>query len=422
MKRILIISELFYPTNCIGALRPTKICKFLIDKGYNIDVITEYPSAGIYNSKNCKVYSLKPASPNIQTDNQAVRHVNLSGEFWDQLRYFERSIKSYCAEKKYSKKAIALFEKGILNADDYDACFTTFGPISSVLIGLRLKRKYHIKNWICDFRDPIVVKRSSIFIRPFHRYLQNTACRYADKIVAVSNGYVHRICGNKYLDKSYMIPNGYDISDADTNYQKRKNSKLTLTYVGALYEGKRDITPVFKVISDLCLSGEFDKSNIEFVYAGSDYAALVTQAKKYDMEQILKNCGKLSRNNCLQLQYDSDILILSTWNERGEEGVFPGKFLEYMLIGRPIISLTCGKIPNGEVTAVMREGNFGAAYESANDKEDFEALKRYIKRSYDEWLNTGNITFKPIQAVLDRYNYDNIMERLEEIICGSGTR
>ena len=41
MKRILIISELFYPQNVIGALRPTKIREYLIKKGYIVDVITK---------------------------------------------------------------------------------------------------------------------------------------------------------------------------------------------------------------------------------------------------------------------------------------------------------------------------------------------------------------------------------------------
>ncbi len=418
MKRILIISQLFYPTNRIGALRPSKICKFLIERGYDIDVITEYPSNGIYNLEHCNVYSLKQTPSNMNKSSDSVQRTCLTGYFWNQLRYFKRGYPSYRAGKKYAKKAMSLFENGTLNAADYDACFTTFGPISSILIGIDLKSKYHIRNWICDFRDPIVVKMSSVLMLPLYKHLQNKACQYADKIVSVSNGYIHRICGNKYLEKSHMIPNGYDISDSNTNYKKRKNNKLTLAYVGALYDGKRDITPVFRALAELGSAGEIDISNVEFAYAGLNFTSLASQAKQYNMQKILKDCGKLSREDCLQLQYDSDILVLSTWNERGEEGVFPGKFLEYMLIGRPIISLTCGEIPDGEVTLVMREGNFGIAYESARDKDDYAKLKQYLKDCYFEWSQNGTVTHKPVQSVLDRYNYNNIIDRLERLICG----
>ena len=416
MKRILLISELFYPNNRIGALRPSKICKFLIEKGYYIDIITAHPSKGIYNSEHCKVYFLSELSPKTDQSDEATKRIKVNGKFINQLKYFKRTLLAYQIGVKYTKKVMELFKKGILHITDYDACFTTYGPISSILIGLELKRKYHIKNWICDFRDPVVVKMCSVFMAPFYKHLQNQACKYADKIVAVSNGYAQRICGNKYQEKTYMIPNGYDISDAKSNYVAPKKSKLTLAYVGALYEGKRDISPVFRALYELDLNRNININNVNFVYAGSDYASLLYQAEKYDMCHILENRGRLSREECLYMQYDSDILVLSTWNERREEGVFPGKFLEYMLIGRPIISLTCGELPDSEVTSVMREGNFGVAYENANDEKDYMLLKAYIKNAYDSFMESGSIPFAPVPEVLIRYSYDSIIEQIEELL------
>ena len=418
MSRVLLISELFYPINRIGALRPSKICKYLIDRGYDIDVITAYPSEGIYNSDHCKVFPLRKASLKINNSVESTRYIKWNGKFMNQLRYLKRTVLSYRAGKKYAQKAIAIFESGTLNAEDYDACFTTYGPVSSILIGLELKRKYHIKNWICDFRDPMAVKMCSVFMFPFYKYLQNRACKYADKIIAVSNGYVRHICGNKYQKKTYMIPNGYDISDAVAVSERQKNDKLTLVYVGTLYEGKRDISPIFRALYELSAGADIDITKIKFVYAGADFANLVSQAKRYNMQQILENYGKLPRNECLKMQYDSDMLVLSTWNNKGEEGVFPGKFLEYMLMGRPIISITDGNMPDSEVTSVMREGKFGIAYESIHNKEDRVALKEYIKSCYYEWLQKGYITFEPVQVVLDRYNYDHIIDQIEELIHG----
>lgn len=113
---------------------------------------------------------------------------------------------------------------------------------------------------------------------------------------------------------------------------------------------------------------------------------------------------------------NSDMLVLSTWNEKGEEGVFPGKFLEYMLIGKPIVSVVDGNIPESEVKQVMTEGNFGVTYEAANSTEDFALLKEYIKKQYDKVTNGENVEFEPNKDVLDRYNYENIMQRIEDLI------
>lgn len=416
MKHILLISELFYPTNRIGALRPSKICKFLLERGYSVDVITAYPSSGIYNSERCTVYAIYKKSA-IENNTCIAKHnMKFHGRFAYQLRYFKRALASYRMGSQYTKKAMMLFENKVLRAEDYDACFTTYGPISSVLIGLKLKKKYRIRNWVCDFRDPMTIKMRSIIMHPFYKHLQSMVCKYSDKIVAVSNGYIQRIVSPKYRSKAYMIPNGYDQSDAIQNVKVLRNSFFTFTYVGALYEGKRDITPIFRAISELNQSGEVDASKLRFAYAGSEFTNLTVQAKKYGMQSILENHGSLQRCDCLQLQYTSNVLILSTWNERGEEGVFPGKFLEYMLIGRPIIALTCGDLPNSEVTSVIREGNLGVAYESANDKKDYKDLKEFIRKAYNDFVREGNVYFAPVQNVLARYNYDEIMNRIEELL------
>ena len=416
MKRILVISELFYPTNRIGALRPSKICKFLIEKGYYVDVITAYPSEGIYHSEHCKVYPINKTLSNDNISAESVQHVKSNGRLINYLRYLKRNLSSYRSSRKYAKKAIALFENGTLNTENYGACFTTYGPVSSVLIGLELKRKYNIKNWICDFRDPMITKMRSVFLFPIYKNLQNKACKYADKIIAVSDGYLKRICNGRYADKSYMIPNGYDPSDMPDILSERTDGLLHFTYVGALYEGKRKITPLFHALRELADEGKIAVEKICFDYAGSDFMFLNEQAKSYNMPDILKNHGKLSRADCLALQKAADFLVLCTWNNRGEEGVFPGKFLEYMLFNKPIIALVDGNLANSEVARVMREGEFGIACETAGGEKDYAELKSYIQKQYQLFSVEKAIEFAPEKEVLNRYNYDNIMRQIEELI------
>lgn len=40
MRKILIVSYLFAPENAIGALRPTKLAKYLSLKGNTVDIVT----------------------------------------------------------------------------------------------------------------------------------------------------------------------------------------------------------------------------------------------------------------------------------------------------------------------------------------------------------------------------------------------
>jgi len=60
-----------------------------------------------------------------------------------------------------------------------------------------------------------------------------------------------RICKDKYIEKSHMIPNGYDLKDKPQCIPISSNNKFVLTYVGALYGGYRDLSPVFKAIYEI---------------------------------------------------------------------------------------------------------------------------------------------------------------------------
>ena len=417
MKRILIISELFYPQNVIGAIRPTKIREYLIKKGYTVDVITKSFYDQIDDSENGIIHRIDAIEES--ENKRLVRSVFQKNNcFIREMKRAKRTIISLKKGYRYCRQVIDCIKKQNIDLFEYAAIITTFGPVSSVMIGLKIKNKYHNVNWICDFRDPMVVQEVSVFLNPFMAFLQRQACRSADHIVAVSNGYLRRICGNKYTSKRHMIPNGYDSTDL-TGFEScvPPTDSFHIAYVGTLYEGRRKITPLFQVLQELADEGQVDLDKICFDYAGGDGSYLLAQASGYNMGSVVRDHGVLPRKECLKMQFSSHLLVLSTWNNRGEEGVFPGKFLEYMLIRRPIISITDGNMPEGEVTSVMREGHFGVTYESIRHNEDIITLKKYVKSCYSEWLQKGSITFEPVQEVLDRYNYNNVIKQIEELIC-----
>lgn len=415
MKRVLIISELFAPQNLIGALRPTKLRKHLIQRGYCVDVITKAFSNQKESGDNGRIWRICTEKSNSSKGVTLVA-THRKNRLLLELKRAKRTWLSVVRSQSYCKQVVDFVKESNINISDYNAVITTFGPISSIMIGLKLKKTFPDINWICDFRDPMVVEEVSIFFKPIMSWIQSNACKNADHIVAVSNGYINRICGNKYISKRHMIPNGYDVSDlAVSEFCTSSPDIFHIVYVGTMYEGKRKITPLFRVLRELCDEKTMDVNKICFDYAGGDGAFLRKQADEFALSDIICDHKVLSRDECLKLQFSSHLLVLSTWNNRGEEGVFPGKFLEYMLIGHPIISLVDGNIPDAEVTAVMREGQFGIAYESVSDKKDSESLKEYIKKSYLEWMDKGTITFTPNQEVLERYNYTNIIKRIEEL-------
>lgn len=418
--KVLIISDLFYPNNSIGAVRPTKIAKKLLENGHQVDVFTRYrvSESEIKHTKMCSrlvaIEDYNPPSKNAKISTKKKNKV------YEKAYRFYLNILSIKKAKKFCDafKKLSL-ENEFLKDSDYDAVFSTFGPLSSLFCGMYYKKLFPNVKWICDFRDPVVVRYTTFLAKPFYKYYQRKACKLADSIVAVSYGYLELICGGKYRDKAYMIPNGYDLDDLQFSEKKvNNNDVLNITYVGSLYNGDRDVSVLFKAIKELIDEGKINKEKIKVNYAGKEYSVICRQADTYDLSEIVVDNGLLSREACLKLQFSSDALLLCTWNDKNEYGVFPGKFLEYMLIGKPIISITNGELPNSEVTRVTREGEFGIAYETATHSTDYAQLKSYINKCYEEWSACGTITFSPKTEVLERYDYRTIIKRIEMLING----
>ena len=424
MKKVLIVSDFFFPAANIAAVRPSKIAKRLTADGYCVDVFTRYPigeGAGEYCNK---CFSFQSGSAlNVMKKESNRKKTGIKKLLFENFSLFYKGlfkIKNTVETNRKNKQMLNAFKAFVAeNPQEYDAVFTTFGPVGSLLCGLYYKKKFPQVKWICDFRDPAVVSQCGPLKNFFRRLKEQKSCKLADEIVTVSNGYKKRICGDKYTEKRHMIPNGYDRADMVYSGEKAEASdKLSLAYVGIFYGFMRDLRPVFRAIKELVDEGLADKDKICINYAGSDNRTILAQAEECSVKDFIVTHGVLAREDCLKLQFGSDILLLSTWNTEKECGVFPGKLLEYMLIGKPIVTTVTGDVPDSEVAQVVREGNLGIVYEEVNGKEDFAKLKEYILTQYNYKVNGKELPFNPEQSVLDRYNYDTIIKRIEALIEG----
>ena len=430
-QKILVISRLFEPENEIGALRPTKFVKCLTEKGYSIDVFTSVRTikGSSYTPKGFRVIYDKEHSESKETKANSDRVTGCFKRFIDQVpNKVIRTIRQELAstyrqmlEYRRGKVFLQSFKNAIIDKriilDEYQCVFTTFGPVDSVLVGLYIKKNYPQIKWINDFRDPMISQMIPKLFYPWYRYLQNKSIDMCDYAVTVSEGYYRRMVKRTTANKFHVIPNGYDIKDIPIFQETAiDNDQFSLVYVGSLYEGKRDIGPVFSTLRKLCDEGYISKNQMVFHYAGRDIKYLMKQAHAFDMDDIVFAHGMLSRQECLNLQASARFLVLSTWNDRGEEGVFPGKFIEYMLINRPIISVVDGNLANSEVTDTIRRYNLGVSYESA-DMASMGQLYEWMKTQVQRYNEGQPALFFPDKCGIDKkYNWVNIAKRFGELI------
>ena len=271
MKNILVISWHFAPQNEIGAIRFTKMVKYLARTGeYHFWVI-------------CKEMDEKEIYDKIlQRDMEEVsEYVTICPVHIDKLGIIEK-IKSYILEKiigqqkgadiRYSdverkltsnreasingglkrivgkiitfmngiylfiSNDIAFAKKGFkiykrIAANNMDVMLSTWGPTGDTLLGLKIKKDNKKIKWIVDYRD---VCAASFQLEQIG--LRHIAYK-ADKVAEYITG-VNKQCNGsgRYMKKFHAIINGYDKEDIGGFSNIGKNDRLRIVYTGSIYD------------------------------------------------------------------------------------------------------------------------------------------------------------------------------------------
>jgi glycosyltransferase involved in cell wall biosynthesis len=431
-KSVLLISYYFAPQNAIGAVRPTKLAKYLTRMGYDVTVL-------------CGVGLSPMRDPLLARDLQELRDVHTVQERsllrWLKTRKQEASkdtVASNGATITAPSASVAKSGLGSLRNDVYlwlhtqadeafaracirrlramhrhfDVVLSTYGPLSAHTVGSWVKRTGMADKWIADFRDEVTV--------PFRwqqkmllRYIRNVRLN-ADAITAVSEGCL-QVMGLEALGS--VIHNGFDAEDlAELVLPPKRRDRLAFIHCGQMYGARRDLSPFFRALRELIDEGSVDASRVALVYAGWDTGGFVSQATAAGLGDCLEGHGFLPRDESLLLQKASHVLLLAAWNYRDHQGNLPGKFLEYLMLGMPVLSCVTGDTPDSEIAKVMRNTHTGFCYEQANAAQDSARLKAYVRELYESFAATGAVPFSPNTAQIAAFGYAGAAETFAKLL------
>lgn len=447
MKKVLFVCNYFAPDNTIAAIRISKFAKYLMKYGIEVDCITEKKENCpedellkddvhgidiIYASNSAVFLMFEQIFKNFIAPFKMKRFSNLSNrkrinpktghiEFYPyetaypvlgSMEYLVGQMKQldlYRSVKKYIKKI-----------DDYDYLITSYGDSFSYFVG-KYYHKCHKKTiWIFDIRDAIYrYKFTPPYVSLIPKCYEKYIWKNANGIIGVSKGICRRV-PMKNRKKVYCITNGYDWADRkDSNGEKIACDKLVFTFTGSMYGGMRDLSVFFRAVADLIEKKAVVLDNIEFHFAGniSAYEIFQSQAAKYELDSCCVNHGKLSRQDAMDLQIRSDILLSPSYDyESNEGGVITGKIFEYMTSGCPVIAIITGDIKNSELANIVRRTNIGIAYEASHHKCDYEQLLQYIVQQYKEKLQSGKVQYEPNKEELRKYDYQELTKKLKRLM------
>ena len=430
--KILLISRLFPPSNEMGAVRPKNIADHLHAFGHEVTCVTDI--AGSY--RDCVDYRvlrvdtgrigrwyrehnekrLKEAFANTPQEPAEARKPSALSALLKALKEEAINLIYVIDETEWARNVCKALRTESPGAT-YDVLLTSFGPLSTVLVGFRLKKARQRAVWISDMRDAMDVYSQSGWRRILFSHLQRRMVHQADAITTVSWA-----MAKKYEAMNgapvYTIENGYARA-ADQPPTKTKGA-LTICYTGSLYGGLRRMEALFEAIAEINRR-EQRPADILVRYAGADNHLAVEQARAYGVSNQLETLGLLPREASMRLQLTSDILCVVSWNTPKEQGILTGKFPEYMRLRKPILSIVSGELPNAELSERVRQcGEAGL---------DFEYAREGDKRRMADWLygllrrKEQGLALPTIDAeVATRYDYERLMRSFNEIILNAKTR
>lgn len=430
MKTIYIASEYFGPANEIGAIRFTKVAKYLSRKGYHIVVFTRYTKNTIVDSilqddvdelldSGGKIFTV-----NSETNRMFDHFMAVSGFLHEELKYIEKGI--YCG-KKFARKHMTILKHEKLPQPD--VLITTYGDWGGHYLGMKLKKKYGENLlWIADFRDPmkgLFATNTCIyrFIEWVRYHYRKRICGLADYITVVAEDMRKELSIDGKEEKIHVIKNGFDRADIAKRDRDFENTfskeKFHIVYTGTIYSGlkkKYDLSFFFKALVELVAEEKIFAKDLCVNYAGRHFSKFSEQLGCNGRKIEIVDYGFVSREKSLALQARANILLLAAWNADEDTGHVTGKIFEYFMADRPAIAIVSGNKSESIVKQMVEEAKCGVVFEEARVDKDYQIMKSYIFELYLRWKSNTEFDLDSNKKYINQFEYPSIANRFENIM------
>ena len=439
MLSVLMIMNSFAPNNTCGAIPNTKLAKYLAREDVKITLVTD----AITEEMNLDM-NLVPDT----MDRMRVIHVWQSDLYHSTLGKMRAKMTDSGVKLKMKSETRPLRAHAVsvikntffrlrqddwlhsagktvwkeLEGEHFDVVYSTYPKAQAHYLAQALMRKGVADKWIVDFRDPMCYLEYDKYRYERSMRQQHRFERAADHVTVVSEGAMDKFLPeNKVSGKMTYLPNGFDpddFADVAKTMGTGTDGRLRLFYAGTLYSGKRDLTVLFRAISELIAEGLMQQEKIRVEYAGNEWPIMESYAAKYCLESICTNYGFITRQRVMELMGEIDCSIVCTHNTAADHGVVTGKVFELLLAAKPIVAVITGDLPDSELGSIVKECRAGVVYEEANGESDYLQLKQWLKDAYTQKQSCGMLVSALDEAARDRYNYRSLARQLYEIMTG----
>ncbi|MEC2038979.1 glycosyltransferase family 4 protein [Bacillus altitudinis] len=331
-KRILLISQNFYPEIGSAGNRLKNIFLMLHRKGYDVKVLTTdptYPEKKFYDSHDLWDEE-ELNSQNERFIRVKVKNKKYAFNFLNRLFYYLEIM---------LRMIIFIFK----DKNKYDLIYVTTPPIFVAFAGIIAKFRYKTK-MILDIRDlwPDSLKGVGIFKNPmiigFFKLAEKFVYSKSDHIIINSQGFQKHL--QEQEAKLTFIPNSARREELPEISVKNTRKEFKVVFAGNL--GLAQDVHVFR---DIVTS--LKDYHIRFMILG--YGVNKKELERYIIEKELKHVefiDPLSRKECLKMMANCDIGIATLNRSVIFETVLPGRIIDYLSCQLPVVASLSGYSKN----------------------------------------------------------------------------
>ena len=256
------------------------------------------------------------------------------------------------------------------------SCVITTGPPHSLhLIGYLLKKQIDI-TWIADFRDPwtnweilMDLKPSALALR-IHRHLEKRVLKNCDLLLTVSRHWAQSF-QQAGARRTYVLRNGYDLSDIPKESQKIDTNTFHLVHFGNLsWQRSKHL---WYVLQSMCEQSEAFRQTLRISLGGRTEALLRAKITQLSMlSKQVQFVGSVTHKEVFRYYQGASVLLIFSTIAPGTYGQISGKLYEYFAVRRPI--LLFGE-PQGEAAQLIHQQQAGLAVNFHDQESIQHALK-----------------------------------------------
>lgn len=401
--KVLIVSEVFYPEIGSGANRMTNMTLKLKECGYKVDVITsipKYPSKELYEDErfwNKEKEELLNEGSNIYRISPS--KIKLTSNFFTRLYIYIFFV------FKSLLKILFLKEK-------YDVVIVTEPSIFMGIVGIVSKWKFRCK-FIFDIRDlwPECLKNVSIFKKS--KFILNCSYlfesfifRFTDALIINSEGFRSYILDKGYKKEIVFVPNGLSDEDRDKNKQivlnTNKNKRFTVIYTGMLGL-PQNVRSIVKVARNL---RKYEDIDFKIIGTGIQKQRVLELINYYKLTNI-KVMEAMPKDEALKEVAKAHIGLVHLRGDSAFDLVIPGKIIDYMGIGIPIVAGV-----EGYTSTIIKESNAGIV----TKPDDHRAMAKAIEKLYFDDTLQSKYAKNGLEFSEYRFNWNYNIKKVDKLI------